>query len=101
VPIHARPIVPDFQLQEAIVRPTESGDLHPPGFDARRDAMADGVLHQRLQQQMGHASIQSLWRDVHHDRQPLLQARLLDLEVRLEKGELLTQSHLLRLFVLE
>ena len=101
VPIHAPAIVPYFQLQEAIVRSTGSGDLHPPWLDARRDAMADGVLHQRLQDQMGHACIQRLWRDVHHDRQPVLQARLLDLEVGLEKGELLAQRHLLRLLVLE
>jgi len=50
---------------------------------------------------MGHASIQRLWRDVHCDRQPVLQARLLDLEVGLEKGELLAQRHLLRLLVIE
>ena len=61
----------------------------------------DGVLHERLQEQVGDACIQRLRSDLHHHGQPVLQASLLDLQIGLEKRELLTQRDLLRLFVLE
>ena len=53
--------------------------------------MADGVLHQRLQNQVGDTCVERFGRDLHHYRDPVLETRLLDLQIGLEKSELLAQ----------
>ena len=50
---------------------------------------------------MGDARIERVGIDVHDDRQSVLEARLLDLEIGLEEGQLVAQRDLLRLLVLE
>ena len=50
-----------------------------PGPDLPRDAVLDGVLDERLQQQARHARVQRLGLDVEADDQPIGEPRLLDL----------------------
>ena len=55
--------------------------------------MLDGVLHQRLQQQVGHLRVEGIRRDHDPHAQPLAQARLLDGEVLLGVGDLPRQRN--------
>ena len=52
---------------------------------ARPNAVANCVLHQRLQNQVGHQAPTKLRIDVHLDLQAVLKARLLDVDVLLQK----------------
>ena len=67
-----------------------------PGRACGRDAVADGVLDERLQQQVRHQRVERLGIDLDRDAQPAAEPRLLDLEVLLQDVELVLERHLLR-----
>src|SRR5208337_538151 len=81
-------------------------DLHPQLVEdlARRDAnearstggayaMADGIFHQRLQEQIRHQCRQGVWLDVHLHLQPVVEASLLNVNVLLEERQLAAERH--------
>src|SRR6516225_2286466 len=82
-------------------------DLHPnvvavaPGTDtnhsagaARADTVADGVLDNRLENQVGNESIQSARIDFRFHMQPVVKTHLLDVDVLLKERKLLLQRYL-------
>src|SRR3954453_554578 len=95
----AGPVVLDPDLQEV---------PHPRGVDpqpARRgaapDPMADRVLHDRLQSQMGDGGVEDLGPGVDLHPQAVLEADLLDREIEPQGLELAPQGDLLGLDVVE
>ena len=58
------------------------------------EPVADRVLDERLQNQMRHERESSAWLDLQLHRQPLTEARTLDVEVRVEARELFVERHL-------
>ena len=59
-----------------------------PGPGLLRDAVLDGVLDQRLEEQRRQQRIERLRLDVEADDQPIGESRLLDLEVLRQEVEL-------------
>ena len=75
--------------------------LHAAGGGARRDAVADGVLDDGLQDEVGHLAVERLRIDEDLGGEPVVEARALDVEVAVEKLQLLAQPDLLRGGVVE
>ena len=65
-----------------------------PPRDARGDTVLDGVLHQRLQQQVGHLHRQQIRRNVDADLQTVPKTNLLDVDIALQILDLLGKGHL-------
>src|SRR5208337_3035992 len=74
----------DPQLVEDLAR----RDANAARSAARADAVANGVLHQRLQEQVRHQRRQRDVLNVHLHLQPVLETRLLDVNVLLQEGQL-------------
>src|SRR5271165_6839925 len=74
----------DPQLVEHLAR----GDANAAGRAARADAVANGVLHQRLQEQVRNQRRQCVRLNIHLYLQPVLEARLLNVNVLLQEGQL-------------
>src|SRR5208337_2992215 len=74
----------DPQLVEDLAR----RDANAAGSAARADAVANGVLHQRLQEQVRHQRRQSAGLNIHLHLQPVVEARLLNVNVLLQEGQL-------------
>ena len=62
----------------------------------RRDAVTDGVLDERLQEQMRDARVEDGGIDVDRDAEPIAEARLLDRQIRLQDLDLLFDADFLR-----
>src|SRR5690606_1746823 len=73
----------------------ECTDLDEAGARPLRDAVADGVLDERLEQQRWDLRIERLRRRIDRHLEPVAEADLLDLEVRLQEGEVLLERHYL------
>ena len=89
----ARSIILDLQHQRR---------THPPGADlnatrirAWRDTVPDRIFHQRLEDQIGHPGPEGLRIDHHADPQTRSQAGLFNLQIGLDKLQLLAQGHFL------
>ncbi len=80
-------------LDPQLVAVAARADLHQPVAGLRRHPMLDRVLHQRLQDQPRHFGVERLRVDVEAHRQPILEPRLLDLEIFLQELQLLLQRH--------
>src|SRR5271165_1039617 len=74
----------DPQLVEDLAR----RDANAARSAARADAVANGVLHQRLQEQVRHQRRQRDGLNIHVYLQPVLEARLLNVNVLLQEGQL-------------
>ncbi len=70
-----------------------SGDLDPSRAGQRRDAVADGVLDQRLQQQARHLGCQGFVVDGVVDRQAVAEPDALDVEIAFDQVDLFVQRH--------
>ena len=95
----SRSRIPDNNLQSVNAKSTR--DPNPSPFNQWHDAMADGILHQRLQQHAGHERIQGVERNYQIDLQALSQPGLLDSEIALRKSHLLRKCYLRRHFVVQ
>jgi len=80
------------------VGPHLAGHQHRTGAVLGGDAVEDGVLHQRLEQQIGNTGLR---RYPGPDRQPVGKPHLLDVDVALQKIHLLPYRHLLHPAVVE
>ncbi len=60
------------------------------------NAVADRVLHQRLQNKIRNPGVERLRRDIHLHHQPVSKTDLLNFQVPFEKFQFFAQSHLLR-----
>src|SRR5215207_9517182 len=79
-------VVAHLEAQQAVVAPGR--DAHHARRAARRDAVAHRVLHQRLQQEVRDTRIERGGVDVPGDAEAVLEAGLLDLEVRRHEAQL-------------
>src|SRR4029079_12045741 len=70
------------------------GDLHVVAAVAAGDAVLDGVLHDRLQDHPRHLAVERVGIDLHVDGKTILEARLFDVEILLEKIDLFLQRDL-------
>ena len=68
-------------------------DRHAPALGPRLDAVADGVLDERLQRQHRHDRVQHLGVDLDAHAQPLAEARLLEPQVLLHVLQLVGERH--------
>ena len=68
---------------------------------ARGDGVADAVLDERLQQQVGHERVQRVGVEVVAHGEPLAEAGLLDLQVLGQELEVVAERHLLRAAAVE
>ena len=82
-------VVADFD-PELLALPARR-NLHESRAGLRRHAVLDRILDERLQNQPRHFGVERLGIDVEPDRQAILEARLLDLEVLLQELQLLLQ----------
>jgi len=69
-------------------------DVEPPGSGQRRDAVADRILDQRLQHEVGHDAVQQVGAGLHRQAQAFAEPRLFDLEVGVQQGQFLGQRML-------
>src|SRR5262249_28675236 len=69
-------------------------DGHRSSEDAPRDPVLDGVLRQRLEQQVRNQGAQQVWRNVQASAKTLAEANLLNLEIALQVVDLLAERHL-------
>jgi hypothetical protein len=74
--------------------------MTPRGLD-QFDAMADGVLDERLKNQRGNQRVGDVGRGLHRDRKPVAEPDLFDVEVAPEQIELVAQRHLVGVGVIE
>src|SRR5467141_3258115 len=65
--------------------------MESPAARAAIDAMADGVLHQRLEDEERDGDVEQRGIDVHADRKPIAEADAEDVEIGFEHRELLAQ----------
>ena len=71
-------------------------DLDIGAFLLRSHRIFDRILDQRLEQQRGQAGLGDARVDLEARPQPLLEAHLLDLEIELQRLDLLGDRHLAR-----
>ena len=83
--------LPDIEPQLAVLGPGADLDRRP--ARAHGDAVRDGALRERQQDQVRHGRVEDLGGDGVADFEPVLQARLLDLEVEADVLELGLQRH--------
>src|SRR6266568_443974 len=88
-----RAVVAHFKFEHSVQTP--GGDFHPTGVLARFDAVPDGVLDERLQDQGRDQDVVEAGLDLHLHCEAVLKPRLLDLQVAFEEREFLPQGHLL------
>lgn len=69
-------------------------DVEPSRHGQRCNAVADRILDQRLQHQVGHDGVQQVGAGLHRQAQALAEPGLLDLEVGIEQGQFLGQRML-------
>src|SRR5687767_12320397 len=75
----AGPIVLDSQHQAGML--AASDNLEPAWLSPRSDAVPDGILHQRLQEQVRHGGCERAGLDIHVNAQPAPQAGAFDFQV--------------------
>src|SRR5438093_1150188 len=91
---HSRAVVPHCQNETAPV--PMRGDVDPPLPCRPADAMLECILHDWLQHQAGHGNLQSVRIDLHLHAEASLKTDLHDVDIPLQKIELLPQRHGLR-----
>src|SRR5262245_47489361 len=87
----------DFQT----VVPATGMDLNPSRCRTALDAMADGVLHTRLQSHLRHRSIENAWLGEDFRPQAIGESHLLDRQIQFEVFQLATERDLLLVDVFE
>src|SRR5262249_15368817 len=87
-------VVADLKLEFVLV--SSGGNLYQPGGRVWRYAVPDGVFDQRLQDQIGHASVARLRLDLHLPLQPGAKSSLFNLQLAVEKFQLLSKRRFLR-----
>ena len=89
---HADAII--FHLDNQAVAGVAAADMDAASVHLRREAMLDGVLHQRLQDHAGHEKVERGWLQfLYHFQLVTAEARDLDVEIIVEEFELLAQRH--------
>src|ERR1035438_2996319 len=78
-------------LHPHIVAIAPGGNANQSRRAARSDSMADGVLHQRLQEQVGDERVEGAGIDVALNPQSVAEANLLNVDVLLQEREFLLQ----------
>src|SRR5271169_4618968 len=86
-------VVADFHPYIVVIAP--GGNTNQSGRAAWTDAMADGVFHQRLQNQVRHERVHGGRVDGGFHLQAIAEARLLDVDVLLQEHQLLLQGNFL------
>ena len=87
---HAQAVVDD--LDHGVAPGASARDGDAAAADLARDAVLDGVLHQGLQQHAGHELVEGLRGDALLDDQRLAEADGLDVEVLVDRRDLLPQG---------
>ena len=88
----ARAVVVDAQADA--VAAARASDADAASRYALGNAMLDGVLDQRLQQQIWNLRVQQVCRDVHADPQTFPETNLLDVDIALQIFDFLGKGHL-------
>src|SRR5258708_1850367 len=94
-----RSIVSNLYTQSAAVPFARNPDA--PRLDFYSDSMPDGILHNGLQDQVGHMRRQRGGRDFEIYREPVLETGQLDVQVAAQKLQLLLQRDLLVIGIVE
>src|SRR5690606_3601145 len=93
VSVERWPVVPDAE-HEPLTAPA-GVDFDAPGVVHLAHTVLDGVLDERLKNEVGDESRARLGLDVHLDHEPPLEANLHDLEVTLNERQLILERNLL------
>src|SRR5260221_1383727 len=94
-----RPIVSNLYTQSAAV--PFARNPNAPRLDFYGDSVPDGILHNGLQDQVGYMRRQSGRRDFEIHRKPVLETGQLDVQVAAQELQLLLQSDLLVIGIVE
>src|ERR1019366_674934 len=89
-----QPLAVVADLHPQLIEDLASRDANPSGGEARAYAMANGILHQRLQNQVRDQGRSGVRLDIHFHPQAVLEACLLDVNIFLQEGQLATERHL-------
>src|SRR5271165_3361036 len=92
-PIPGEPQAVVADLHPQLVENLARRNANEAGSATRANAVADGIFHQRLQYQIRHQRPQRMRLDVHLHLQPVLEARLLNVNVFLEERQLAAERH--------
>src|SRR6185437_7553659 len=85
-------VIVDSQAKPTAI--TCAVDLHGSSSDTLGYAVLDGILNERLQQQVGNLRSEELGRDIDAHPEPLPKAHLLNIEIALQVLDLFLQCDL-------
>src|SRR5664280_2113977 len=86
-PVAGQPLAIVTDLHPQLVEDLARRDANPSGGEARAYAMANGILDERLQDKVRHQRRPGVRLDIHFHSQAVLEARLLDVNVLLQKRQ--------------
>src|SRR5271167_758834 len=88
-----KPLAVVADLHPQLVEDLAGRDANAARSAARADAVADGVFNQRLEEKVWDQRRQSVRLDIHLHLQPVLEARLLNVNILLQERQFAAQRH--------
>src|SRR5664279_3545020 len=93
-PMAGQPLAVVTDLHPQLIEDLARRDANPSGGEARAYAMANGILDQRLQDEVRNQRRPGVRLDIHFHSQAVLESCLLNVNVLLQKGQFAAKRHL-------